>query len=207
MGIVENMHKAHPFADRWNNNTRWYPRIGEIVSGHQVVLDVGCGDGTLAGHLASLGHQVIGVDRDSAILPPDAPNTHFMLGDAVSLPFENDSFDAVTAVMMLHHTHQELALVEMRRVLKPGGVMVICGTAKDRAPSEMLRSLADVPENLISRVGTTAWEPGTVKLDATQSWRQTRATIFEMLPGARWERIPGWRYLAVWQRPDTDQRC
>lgn len=195
------MAQAHPFADRWNHNSRWYPRIAEIVAGHQVVLDVGCGDGTLARYLAENSHQVIGVDRDPTVLGEDLENVHFMLGDAVSLPFENDSFDAVVSVMTLHHTHPELALVEMRRVLKPGGVLVVCGTAKDRSVGDFLRSVVEIPESLVRRIGKTPWKPATVEVDATHSWRETRSLIAEMLPGASWKRLWSWRYLAVWTRP------
>ena len=42
------MPKEHPFAQQWNHNTRHYPKIANLVEGRQVILDVGCGEGTLA---------------------------------------------------------------------------------------------------------------------------------------------------------------
>lgn len=191
----------HPFADRWNRSTRHYPLIADLVQDCPVVLDVGCGDGTLAGYLAGRGRQVIGIDSGSLALPPDGPGTHFMLGDVTGLPFAGDSFDAVVSVMVLHRTRAELALVEMRRVLKPGGLLVDLGTARDRGVGDLLRSATEIPGELLGRRGTTAWQPGTGQVDARLGWDDTHRTITRMLPGAQFRRIAGHRYLATWRRP------
>lgn len=195
------MPSDHPFADRWNHNTWRYPLVGDLIEGREVVLDVGCGEGSLARYLASRGHQVIGVDPDASVLPTDTEGTHFLLGDATNLPFGDDSFDAVVSVMMLHQTRLELALTEMRRVLKPGGLLVDIGYARDKGLGEMLRSAADIPGHWWARRGTTPWEPATIKSDATLGWAETRDAMTEMLPEVEWRRIGGWRYLATWQRP------
>ena len=160
-----------------------------------------CGEGTLTRYLAGLGHQVIGIDRDPAVLPPDSAGTHFMLGDATGLPFADDSFDAVVSVMVLHQTRLELALVEMRRVAKPGGLLVDLGTAADRGLGDLALTIRDAVAEPFTRRGTTAWEPGTTKRSATLGWRQTRVALDRMLPGVEFRRVPGWRYLATWQRP------
>lgn len=194
------MPKEHPFAQQWNHNTRHYPKIADLVEGRHVILDVGCGEGTLVRYLAGRGHQVIGVDRDPAVLPPDSAGTHFMLGDATGLPFADDSFDAVVSVEVLHQTRMELALVEMRRVAKPGGLLVVLDTAKDGGLADLGWAVRDLVAEPITRVGTTAWEPEETKPPATLSWRQTRLAIDGILPGVEFRRIPGWRYLAIWQR-------
>lgn len=195
------MRKQHPFADRWNHNTMHYPLIADALVGHRVVLDVGCGEGTLARYLADRGHEVIGIDPDPNVLPADTQGAHFMLAHATNLPFGDDSFDAVVSAMVLHHTRIELALVEMRRVLKPGGVLVDLGYARDKGIKERLRSAADIPGHLWSRRGKKPWEPDTRKADAKLGWAETRAVIEKMLPEAHWRRLPGWRYLATWVRP------
>lgn len=193
------MPKNHPFADRWNHNTAQYPRVAGLVSDCPLILDVGCGEGTLARYLADLGHQVVGIDPDPDVLPDDGERTHFMIGDVTGLPFADASFDAVVSVMALHQTRLELALVEMRRVLRPGGLLVDIGYARNKGLGEKLRSAADIPQNLIAKIGTTSWEPDTIKMDALLGWAETREAIQGILPGATWQRLPGWRYLSVWR--------
>jgi SAM-dependent methyltransferase len=83
------------------------------------VLDLGCGPRDQATPISSLGHRYVGVDYSN----PAAD----MLVDAHSLPFCSDSFDFVFSYAVLEHLHNPfLALHEISRVLKPGGVM--CGT-------------------------------------------------------------------------------
>lgn len=77
----------HPFASQWNLDSELYPLVGDLLEGREVVLDVGCGDGTLARYLARRGHQVLGIDREPEVLPSDSEGTHFELADASNLPF------------------------------------------------------------------------------------------------------------------------
>lgn len=194
------MPAEHPFADRWNGSTRHYPLIAELIRDHPLVLDVSCGDGTLARYLARQGHQVVGIGADPAALPTDGEGTHFMLGDVTGLPFAADCFDAVVSVMVLHRTHLDLALVEMRRVLKPGGLLVDLGTARDQGVADLLRSTAEVPGELLGRRATTAWQPDP-QVAPRLGWDETRNAITRVAPGAGFRRLSGRRYLATWRRP------
>jgi SAM-dependent methyltransferase len=90
------------------------------------VLDLGCRSGALTRHFLE-GNSVVGLDVDAAALEKAA-----MLGiEPVRanveepLPFENASFDAVVAGELFEHLQFPDALAaEIRRVLKPGGVLV-----------------------------------------------------------------------------------
>lgn len=99
----------------------------------QCVLDVGCGDGVLAAALARRGAFVTGVDADLHMLAAarkrantEALQMTLIEGDARALPFPEAAFDAVVAVTVLCFLHDaERAVMEMVRVLKPGGCLVI----------------------------------------------------------------------------------
>ena len=97
------------------------------------MLDVGCG----AGHwgravLALLGAdtRLHGVDRQEAFLElaraqADAKRCAYVVGSAEQLPFEDASFDLVTCQTLLIHVRDPaVAIAEMKRVLRPGGMLL-----------------------------------------------------------------------------------
>ena len=99
------------------------------------LLDVGCGPGTITLDLAArvAPGATVGVDREAAVIAeartllesrPIAP-VEFRTADAYALGFDDASFDVVHAHQLLQHlTDPVAALIEMRRVLRPGGVLV-----------------------------------------------------------------------------------
>lgn len=99
----------------------------------QRILDVGCGDGTLLAELARRGAIVTGIDADPRMLAAArerarAETVEIILveGNAGALPFPDTTFDVVVAVTMLCFVvDAERAVMEMARVLKPGGRVVI----------------------------------------------------------------------------------
>lgn len=196
----------HPFAERWNHDSHHYPRIAALLEGHHLVLDVGCGDGTLARFLATgqvdadeLRHEVLGVDIDAPALPADSPGTHFVLADAQQLPYPAESFDAVVCVDVLHHTNARLALAEMRRVLRPGGRIVVLGLARlSWRPADLAAELRDVLVNAWWRMRTHRFDPDVLTAKPDLSWAATRTLVERALPGAAFHRVPMWRWLAVW---------
>jgi SAM-dependent methyltransferase len=92
-------------------------------------LEVGCGDGFFAGHLADLGCQVTGLDLSPAAIAlarrghADIP---FIAHDLTQpLPFEESTMDLVWCSEVLEHLFSPLGtLLEIRRVLKRNGVFL-----------------------------------------------------------------------------------
>jgi SAM-dependent methyltransferase len=98
------------------------------------LLDVGCGPGTITLGLAEVvaPGEVVGLDQRSEVLEQarttaaqrGVANVRFETGSAYALPFPDASFDAAFAhVILMHLREPARALVEMRRVLRPGGVV------------------------------------------------------------------------------------
>lgn len=92
-------------------------------------LDVGCGEGRLSRHLASLGHDVAGIDASPTLVAAArelSPDTELHVANAAALPFGDASFDQVVSFMCLHDVDDlDAAVREVARVLEPGGVACI----------------------------------------------------------------------------------
>jgi ubiquinone/menaquinone biosynthesis C-methylase UbiE len=91
------------------------------------ILEVGCGWGELATRLArDTGADVSAVDLSPRMVElARAAGVQAEEGDVQGLPFADGQFDVVVAAWMLYHVpNLELALSELRRVLRPGGRLV-----------------------------------------------------------------------------------
>jgi ubiquinone/menaquinone biosynthesis C-methylase UbiE len=193
----------HPFAGQWNHNTHYYPLLrAAIPDSAGRLLDVGCGDGTLGRFLASPSRMVVGLDVDHRPLR-GAPrgNVHYVLGSAEALGFADRSFDAVTMTAVLHHLDPTLALSEAARVLRPGGLLQVLGIGRYGGARDLPHEVRDVLAHRLSSRGRSAWEPPTARREPSQTWAQTLATARRALPGCTWQRLPMWRYLLTWTRP------
>lgn len=91
------------------------------------LLDLGCGKGRFAASIAASGAEVIGLDRSAAMLAGAAwSGLDRVLGSARRLPFAGATFDAVIAVEVFEHLAAiDEVLLDVRRVLRPGGVVAI----------------------------------------------------------------------------------
>ncbi|MFN0135331.1 MAG: class I SAM-dependent methyltransferase [Phycisphaerae bacterium] len=119
---------------------RWLPADGERPFR---MLDVGCGTGSLLSIMARepLAEALIGLDyseemtRRAAAKFAGAPNPSRMIalrGDAERLPLANASVDVVTCCNSFHHyPNQPVAVREFRRVLRPGGMLVLIDGFRD----------------------------------------------------------------------------
>ena len=105
------------------------------VSGGESVLDMGCGTGRFTVPLASKGVTVTGLDMSGAMLgearrklSAAGLTADLHEGDMAQLPFEDNSFDVVVSMLALMHVplaDRPKVFAEARRVLKPGGRLLI----------------------------------------------------------------------------------
>jgi ubiquinone/menaquinone biosynthesis C-methylase UbiE len=122
------------------------PVVREILDGLPAgtALDAACGTGRYASYLASLGHQVIGVDISPemlAVARAKVPGGEFLEGDLHQLPVPGQHVDLVVCALALTHV-ADLApvLAEFARVLRPGGHLVI---ADSRLKGPVVKALPD----------------------------------------------------------------
>lgn len=133
------------------------------------LADIGGGTGNYALALKREGWEPVVVDRSAEMLAQAAAKgLETVEADAQQLPFEDETFDAVTMISMLHHVEDRgAALAEARRILRPGGRLVLKGyTGEDAATLWILEYFPS----------SRRW------MEATHP---RRSALLEELPGAR----------------------
>ncbi len=110
--------------------------IAEIQKGCRAA-DIGAGTGFITEALVAAGANVIAVDQSKKMIEKlnqkfaSTGSVDFRLGDAEQLPVSDQSIDRVFANMYLHHVeYPGIAIREMKRILKPGGRLVITDLEK-----------------------------------------------------------------------------
>ena len=106
--------------------------LAALADPEHVIGDLGCGTGNLTTLLAPHVHRVIAVDGSAAMLDaarsrlPDGRNVDWRVGDLESLPIEDAALDVALLSLVLHYVSEPpRALAEARRVLRPGGRLVV----------------------------------------------------------------------------------
>lgn len=137
--LISDPRRRAKIRDRMVNSVEW--------NGTEQVLDVGCGNGLVlmaaAKQLTGGSGKATGIDiwnemagrqnaealRRNAEIEGVADRIEFQEADARMMPFGNGSFDVVLASLSLHHAGGkhgiEQVVREMKRVLKPGGVILL----------------------------------------------------------------------------------
>ncbi|MGC6329110.1 class I SAM-dependent methyltransferase [Rhizorhabdus sp. FW153] len=111
------------------------------------VLEFGCNVGGSLVVLATLGGRATGVDVDPAMPPIAAANCRrhgfearaVVVGPGEPLPFPDASFDLIVANSVLEYVDADAlspTIAEFHRLLRPGGRLLICGTASRLSPKE-----------------------------------------------------------------------
>jgi demethylmenaquinone methyltransferase/2-methoxy-6-polyprenyl-1,4-benzoquinol methylase len=107
--------------------------------GDERVLDVGCGTGRTTQYLADRAARVDALDHSRPQLSQARANVRaarFVEGDAATLPYADDTFDAVVSVgALLFVPDPARALAEARRVTRAGGRLLVAGFNRPPFPS------------------------------------------------------------------------
>ncbi|WP_067458664.1 class I SAM-dependent methyltransferase [Actinomadura macra] len=140
-----------------------------LHAGLSHVLDIGCGEGALNEALpGNPPFRLAGVDASATMLRAH-PGPR-VLADAARLPFRDEAFDAAVAVNMLWHLEEpRLALREARRVLVPGGLLIVTAICRTDSPE-----LAPV------------WHPEPTSFDAEDAPAQV-CEVFGDVEVERWD--------------------
>jgi ubiquinone/menaquinone biosynthesis C-methylase UbiE len=176
------------------------PRPGELI------LDVGCGSGSLDRQLARLvPNEIVAIDpntflqREAAALAAFeglGDRIEFRPGNAEALPFPDATFGCVFSVTVFEECDADKALTEATRVTKPGGRIAIAVRAIDLPQWWNL----DLPEAILKKANATPRSVGPAGVaDASLYRRMRRAGLTELISYPAMITLdrpdgPTWRY-------------
>ncbi|CAG0953143.1 demethylmenaquinone methyltransferase / 2-methoxy-6-polyprenyl-1,4-benzoquinol methylase [Anaerolineales bacterium] len=129
---------AHDYAEKFKDEMDYKPfdrdcldRLAHEVGDLGPICDLGCGPGQLARYLHRQGVQTLGVDLSPQMVAEATrlnPEIHFHQGNMLALPDADNSWAGIAAFYCIIHIPRGQiagALHEMKRVLKPGGVLLL----------------------------------------------------------------------------------
>lgn len=127
------------------------------LDGDEEILDAGCGPGRFLDYIRRQGHAgaLVGLDQSAAMVD-EVIGLGFdaVQGDVQTLPFDDASFDRVVARHMLYHVPDiPLALGEFRRVLKPGGSLLVTTNSNGSMPG-----ILELIQDLLIAYGQPEWD-------------------------------------------------
>lgn len=142
--VAKRKQKSQAFfdaVDDWDNlrNELFDASVGfaslaPLVAPGMVIADIGTGTGGMLPYLADISAKILAVDLSQGMLRKarakarslGIEQVEFIQGDLAELPLEDNSVDAAFAALVLHHVARPVsALQEMRRIIRPGGSLVL----------------------------------------------------------------------------------
>lgn len=135
--------RRYALVNRWDHShLDKIDRLLDLRPGERV-LEVGCGAGHLTTRLAERGVDIVGIDVNPNA-SKIARNDRVVTMGAEKLDFADDGFDTIISVHAIEHIAAlEEALVEMARVLRPGGRSLFI------YPAEPIMGLYAIPTSMI----------------------------------------------------------
>ena len=198
-------------GDYWNHNVAFHRRIvrdAALRGGN--ALDVGCGDGLLLAHLATVCRCVVGLDPDVQVVArarrrlEQNPQAEVLLDDVMDpdLPQRIGTFETVSCVATLHHLPLEPAMARLSELVAPGGRLIVVGLAANGSLWDwVLSALAVLPLRVVGTLRRETPDIGVVTRPPRQTLAEIRAAASRMLPGATIRQRFYYRYTLIWDRP------
>lgn len=146
---IDDQERCFQFQKKWYLELYGFSSEGDLktfLQKHDVVLDAGCGIGYKAKWFADLSPDtlVIGMDYSDAALVAaeryvDTPNLVFAKGDIADTHINDGIVSYVSCDQVIHHTEDpQKTMLELARILKPGGELAVYVYAKKALPRELV---------------------------------------------------------------------
>lgn len=188
----------------WNHNTAYYPWIARQLTDKKCVLDVGCGDGALAEYLGDC-KEVVGLDPAAECICRAKQRNRGTFHCCAFEDFsaEDCAFDAIIFAASLHHMEADAAIKKAKRLLHPGGVLVVVGLATPSTLWERLIEIFRVLPSWVSSRLHRMQSAETLNIPTNYTFptmEEVRSLMRRELPGSVLRQGLHYRYLLRWTK-------
>lgn len=202
------LNARHP----WSHNDHFHSWIlANLPEQRRTALDVGCGRGDLLAALSPHFVDVRGTDRDDVMRRHAADRCAGLSNVTVTdeaLSDVHGPVDLVTMVAVLHHLDVTDALLDVRRLLAPGGRFLAVGLAPPKSPQDVAWDLASIVTNPIIGYVKHPWRPSRDSpqppphpvREPTLPFDAMRDLVCEVMPGAIMRHQLGFRHTIAWTK-------
>lgn len=180
---------------------RWRTAVVRALDARpgQRILDLAAGTGTSSAPIRATGAEVVPADFSLGMLGVGRrrqPGLPFVAADGLALPFADGAFDAATISFGLRNlADRHAGLAELRRVVRPGGRLVVCEFSHPTWPpfrtayvEYLMRALPAVARKVASNPDAYAY-----LAESIRAWPDQRALAAD-IAAAGWSRVQ-WRDL------------
>ncbi|OBB11362.1 ubiquinone biosynthesis protein [Mycolicibacterium setense] len=205
---LHNFNSRHP----WSHNDHFHRWILANLPAHRgTAIDIGCGQGGLVAQLAGEFARVRGTDLDAGMRAETARRcaglTNVTIDDS-QLAELYGPVDLITMIAVLHHLDVEQGLIDVKRLLRPGGRFLAVGLAAPSSLRDTAWDLASAVTNpLIGLIkhprpvpGGPVPPPFPVR-DPQLSFDQLQTMVQDVMPGAQMRRRLAFRHTIAWTKP------
>ncbi len=191
----------------WNHNFAYHGWISKIVGKRNRILDVGCGDGTLAQFLRTSDNHILGIDPSYSSIQRAKEQNEYQNVDFIQTSFEDFNvetpiFDAIIFVASIHHMDMSEAIAKAKSCLEKNGVLIIVGLAKPASFLDwIIEVLRVIPSGIVSAIknNTTSEE---LNIDVSYNipkMTDVRNICAELLSKHTLRYGLHYRYLLTWE--------
>ena len=189
----------------WNHNSAYYPWVQKKTAKCRSILDVGCGDGSLALFIDDGTKKIVGIDLDNHCIDnarsvKNEGTVEFICCDFMDFT-QNMTFDAVVFAASIHHMDMTKALQKAKSLLRPCGTLLIIGLAKPSTAVDWILEAARVlPSKIITAFHhmQTSEELSLPTSYDYPSMNDVRSIVKQELPSAKIHYALHYRYLLEW---------
>lgn len=215
--VIEHFNRVALLPDNWDHNQQYQGYMLQQIRQEcpELGLEIGCGTGEFCRRLAQKCCRVVGIDVAPAMIAEAqkrnaAENIEYQIADVESfLADKPNAFDVITSIAAFHHMDMEQTLVQCKKALKPGGVLIIQDLYHENTLIFKLLSLIGAVINpffmlakngrlRVTKEERQVWAAHSPD-DRYSTFAQIRALATKALGNAQMKRHIFWRYTLTYR--------